>query len=105
MSRKFKVEYYDPSDASEVFSDLVSAASAPEARAFVESNGYALRGKPEEVASDENPVAAFLESVRTRFSVRTYDAAIEASLLKSFAIGIRDGLPPVAALTKAKAKF
>lgn len=102
---KFKVEYYDPSDPSETFADVVAAASAPAARSFVEANGFVMLGKAEEIAAEKNPLAEFLESLKAKFAVRTYDAGIETSLLRAFAVGIRDGLTPGAALSKSKAKF
>lgn len=105
MDKKFKVSYYDRGDPGQVYSDFVSAASPSEAKRFVESQGYALRGEPQEVESGRNAFSEFAEAVRSKFAVRTYDSEIETAFLKSFATGIRDYLPPAEALEKAKFKF
>ena len=102
----FDIEYYLPSDPNQhVYRGQFEAPSEIIAREKVRMEGYEVKGTPIEIIRQKTFLDQLQDYYNSNLSSASYNEEVEISFLRSFAIGLRDGLIPAQALKRSKFNF
>lgn len=104
--KRFDIEYYLPWDPlQQIFRGQFDAPSELVAREKVRSGWYEVKWTPIEVIHQKTFLERVQEYYDSNISSATYNEEVEVSFLRSFAIGLSDGLTPAQALRRSKFNF